>query len=133
MKRPIIVTAMGVLLTLSSVLQVALGILVFVKRDDVDFLEEASVSADHAAVVGVVLIALGLVSLVLAVGLFAGNRIARDLVGLVQVGTIIAGLYGAFTLDEAHRPGAVGSIGGAMVVLYFLFATEKAKAYFARA
>jgi len=133
MKRPIIVTAMGVLLTLSSVLQVALGILVFVKRDDVDFLEEASVSSDHAAAVGFVLIALGLVSLVLAIGLFAGKRIARDLVGLFQLGTIITGLYGAFTLDEAHRPGAVGSVGGAMVILYFLFATEKAKAYFAQA
>ena len=131
MKRPVIVTVMGVLLLLGSLVQLGTGALVIAKHNDADLLSEANISTSHATIIGIVLLVFGLFSFVLAVGLFRGSRGARNLIGLGQLLQIGGGIYAAVKLTGDHRSSAIGSIGGAVVVLYMLFGTEKAKEYFA--
>jgi len=132
MKRPLIITVMGVVLVLSSIIQIGLGILVLDKRGDTAFLEDAKVSEGHAMWVAIALLVLGVIALALAIGLFKGSRVVRNFIGLGQLAQIAGGIYGAATLSGDDRPTAIGSVGGAVVVLYMLFGTEKAKAYFSK-
>ena len=41
-------------------------------------------------------------------------------------------IYAIVALDSARKSSGIGSIVGAVIVLYFLFGTEKAKAFFAK-
>ena len=52
-------------------------------------------------------------------------------VGLLEVGQIVGGIYILVNLDNTHQANGIGQIAGGLIVLYFLFGTEKAKSYFA--
>ena len=73
-----------------------------------------------------------MLTVIFAIGLLKGSRLSRDVLGLMELLQIGAGIYTIVSLDSSHRSSAIGNIVGAVVVLYFLFFTAKAKAFFAK-
>jgi hypothetical protein len=132
MKRPLLVTIIGIVMILVGLLQVGFGILFLSQRNDATALADANVTTNELTSIAISLIVIGAVSVVLAFALLNGSRFARALIGLLEVGQIVGGVYLLFKLDSSHRASAIGQIVGGMIVLYFLFGTEKAKSYFAR-
>ena len=131
MKRPFLVTIISIVMIIVGAFQAIIGITVLLDRNDAEFLVEADITSSQATGFGVALLVIGSLSLLLAFGLLRGSRVARGLIGLVEVAQIASGVYALVQLDSARQASAVGMIIGALVVLYFLFGTDKAKEFFA--
>jgi hypothetical protein len=132
-KRPVFITAMSIVMMLSSAVQVLFGALIVAKHNDPEFLDNVDdLSSSHALAIGIGLLVGSVISLVLAIGLLRGSRAVRNTVGAFEVVQIAAGVYSIATLDSAHRSNAYGVIACAVVILYYLFFTEKSKAFFAQ-
>ena len=132
MKRPVLVTVIGVLAVLTGIVQVGFGSIMLGMRNDAKFLADADVTTKQATAYGAVLIGVGVLTVLFAIGLLKGSRLSRDLIGLMELASIAGGIYAIVALDSARKASGAGSIVGAVIVLYFLFGTEKAKAFFAK-
>lgn len=132
MKRPFLVTLIGVFSIIGGIAQAAFGAVLLGLRDDANFLAEAEIDSNLATTIAIVSIVVGVLAVVFAIGLLKGNRLARLLLGVSQVAQIALAVYTIVELDAERRSAAVGNILSAIVVLYFAFGTEKAKAFFAR-
>jgi hypothetical protein len=133
MKRPAMVTIIGVLLVLAGLAQMALGGVMLAGRNDAKFLADANATSSTVTGIGIGLLLVGALSVLLSIGLFKGSRVSRDFIGVLEAGQVGVAVYTIVALDTAQRSGAVGSIVGALIVLFFLFGTDKAKNYFAKA
>jgi hypothetical protein len=131
MKRPFLVTLIGIVMIVVGVLQVLIGILFISQRNDASVLADANATSSEFTSIAVGLIVFGALSVLLAFALLAGSRIARALIGLLELFQIAGGVWVLLTLDSNHQASAIGQIIGGLIVLYFLFGTEKAKSYFA--
>ena len=132
MKRPFLVTIISIVMIVVGLFQAVIGITVLANRNDTTFLADADVTTSQATTLGTSLLIVGTLAVLLAFGLLRGSRIARAVIGLVEVAQIAAGIYALVEFDATRRASAVGSIIGALIVLYFLFGTDKAKHFFAR-
>jgi hypothetical protein len=132
MKRPVLVSVIGIVMIIVGLLQVGVGILLVSQRNDATVLADANVTTSELTSIAVTLLVIGALSVVLAFALLNGSRIARALIGLLELGQIAGGIYILVKLDSSHQASGIGQIVGGLIVLYFLFGTEKAKAYFAR-
>jgi predicted PurR-regulated permease PerM len=132
MKRPVLVTVIGIVMIVVGLLQVGVGILLVSQRNDATVLADANATTNELTSIAVGLLVVGAISVLLAFGLLNGSRVARGLIGVLEIGQIAAGVYMLVKLDSTYQGSAIGQIIGALIVLYFLFGTEKAKTYFAR-
>lgn len=132
MKRPVLVTVIGIVMIVFGLLQVGVGILLVSQRNDATVLADANATTNELTSIAVGLLVVGAISVLLAFGLLNGSRVARGLIGVLEIGQIAAGVYMLVKLDSTYQGSAIGQIIGALIVLYFLFGTEKAKTYFAR-
>ncbi len=132
MKRPLLVTIIGIIGIIGGIGQTIFGFLLFGLRNKQSFLDDAGIESGHAGIIAIICIIVGIVTVIFSIGLLQGNRIARGLLGISEVAQLAMGVYALATLDSARRPGAIGSIISALIVLYFIFGTDKAKAYFAK-
>ena len=132
MKRPIYVTITAVLSFLVGALQVGMGLFVVSKRHDAKFLADADASSSKLLVLGVALAVIGLITLLMAIGLMRGSRLARGIVGFGLFMQGVAGVYTLITLKGGNRVSAVSMIVGSLVALYMLFGSEKARNFFAK-
>jgi len=130
-QRPFLVTIIGIVMVVVGVLQVALGAVSFVNRHDAKFLADAGKSSDFVSGWGIALIILGALSFILGLALLKGSNFARMLVGIFEVLQIAGGIYLLTGGHSSQKSSAVGTIVGAVIVLYFLFGTQKAKEFFA--
>lgn len=131
MRRPVLVTLISVLLIVTGVFQVWIGVIFWANRNDQDFLQDAGVDSSELTNLGILLVVVGVVSVVLAFSLLRGSRVARAFVALVMLCQIAGGFYTLTALDSGHRAAGLGAIVGAVIVLSFLFGTQKARAFFA--
>ena len=132
MKRPVLVTIIGIVAMLGGVGQVAFGGVLLGLRNDAQFLADANMTTNKVTYIATALVAIGVLTVVFAVGLLKGSRVARDLIGVMEVLGLGAAIYTIAALDTSHRASAIGNIVGTVIVLFFLFGTEKAKAFFAK-
>ena len=132
MKRPVFVTIVGILGIVSGIVQTVFGGGVIALRNDQKLLSEADITSGTAVAIGVACIVVGVLGVLFAIGLLRGSRVARGLLGISQLAQIGVSIYTLAALDASRRPGAIGGIVVALVVLYFLFGTDKAKAFFAK-
>lgn len=133
MRRPVLVTVIGVLAVLGGVAQLGFGAVLLSLRNDATFLADANITTDQVMPMAIASMVIGVLTIVFAIGLLKGSRLSRSLVGLMELLQIGAGVYALATLDSGHRATAIGTIVGAVVVLYFLFGTQKSKDFFAAA
>ena len=132
MRRPFLVTIIGIVMILVGLLQSGAGILLLTQRNDATVLADANATTNELTAIAVTLLVIGAISVLLAFALLNGSRFARGLIGLLEVAQIAAGVYVLVKLDSNHQAAAIGQIAGALIVLYFLFGTDKAKSFFAR-
>ncbi len=130
MKRPFLVTIISIVMIVVGAFQAIIGLTVLIDRNDATFLADSGITSSQATGFGIALLVIGSLSMFLAFGLLNGSRIARALIGLVEAAQIASGIYALVKLDSARQASAVGTIVGALVVLYFLFGTDKAKEFF---
>ena len=131
MKRPIIVTILSVLMFLAGLFQVLISAFALANRNDDQFLTDARVTTSEVTSLGVALLVVGAVSLLVAIGLWQGSKLARAAAALTALGQIATGIYTIVQLDSSERSTGIGMIIGSVVLLYLLFGTEKAKQFFA--
>jgi hypothetical protein len=131
-KRPVLVTVIGIVMIVVGLLQVGVGILFVSQRNDATVLADANATTSELTSIAVGLLVIGALSVLLAFALLNGSRIARALIGVLEIGQIVGGIYILVKLDSSNQASGIGQIVGGLIVLYFLFGTEKAKAYFAR-
>ena len=132
MKRPVFVTIVGILGIVSGIVQTVAGGGVIALRNDQKLLSEADITSGTGLAIGVACIVVGVLGVLFAIGLLRGSRVARGLLGISQLAQIGVSIYTLAALDSSRRPAAIGGIVGSLIVLYFLFGTEKAKAFFAK-
>jgi len=130
-RRPFLVTVISFLIIVAGVFQVLFGVVFFTHRDDQKFLDDAGADSSQVTNVAVVLVIVGLVSVLLALSLLRGSRVARALVTVVMLGQIVGGIYTVTEVEGGARAAGIGAIVGAVIVVSFLFGTPKARAFFA--
>jgi hypothetical protein len=116
---------------LVGLFQGLIGFVTFLDRNDAEFLLDADMTSSQATTFALFLMVFGVVSVVLGGALLGGSKLARTLVGLFQVLQIAGSIWILIAGHNNQRASAVGSIIGGAIVLYFLFGTDKAKAFFA--
>ena len=131
MKRPVLVTIIGIIGIIGGVGQTLFGALLLGLRNDQTFLADAKIESGTATAIAIVCMVVGVLSVVFSLGLLKGSRVARGLLAFSQAGQIGVSIYALATLDASRRPAAIGTIVTGLIVLYFLFGTDKAKAFFA--
>lgn len=132
MKRPVLVTVIGVIALLGGIAQAVFGLVLFGLRNDATFLADAKIESSSVTSLAIGSIVIGALTALLAIGLLRGSRLSRAFLGVIEVAGIAFGAWALIALDSSHRAGAIGSIVGSVIVLYFLFGTAKAKAFFER-
>lgn len=130
MKRPVYITVVGVILILTGIVEAAIGGLVFGARNDAEALAKADITTSHATVLSAILLILGVVSIVLALGLFRGSRAARGVFAFITAGQMAGGIYSAITLSADHRAASIGAVVGSIVSIYLMFGSASSKQFF---
>jgi len=130
-RRPLLVLVAGVVLVVVGVLQLAVGAALLLGRDDVAFQLDAGLSSSTLTSLGLALVVLGAVSVLLAGGVLRGSRLARVAAGVVEVAQVVTGTYTLVALESSHRSSGLWGVVGGVAVLYGLFGTERARAFFA--
>ena len=131
MKRPLLVTVISLLMIVGGIGQFLLGCVAIASRRNATFLKDANVTTSEATTFAIVLLALGVISVFLGLGLMGGSRVVRGLVGIYEVLQLAGGIYTLVTIESSKRGYGLGQISVALIVLYFRFGTDKAKAFFA--
>lgn len=126
-----LVTLISLLMILGGIGQFLLGCIALASRSNATFLKDANLTTAEATTFAVVLLALGATSVFLGLSLMGGSRVVRGLVGIYEVLQLAGGIYTFVTIESSKRGYGIGQIAVALVVLYFLFGTDKAKAFFA--
>ncbi len=85
MKRPVLVTIIGVLAILGGIAQAAFGGVLMTLRNDAQFLADSKMTTDKVTYLAVGCMVVGVLTVLFAVGLLKGNRVSRDLIGLMEV------------------------------------------------
>jgi hypothetical protein len=108
------------------------GGILFGLRNDQTFLADANIKSGAATAVAIACLIVGVLTVVFSLGLLGGNRVARGLLGISELAQAGLGVYGLVALDASKRISCIGAIVSALIVLYFLFGTDKAKAFFSQ-
>jgi hypothetical protein len=132
MKRPLLVTVIGLLAILSGISQAIFGLLFIGLRHDAKLLEDSSLTTGKITFFGIALVVIGVLTVLFAIGLLKGSRLSRDLIGLMELIGIAAAIYAIVALDSSRRTTGITTIISSVIVLYFLFGTKKAQAFFAK-
>ncbi|CAB4876434.1 unannotated protein [freshwater metagenome] len=118
--RPIGVTLVGVIIVISGLLGVLLGVLGLFNLND----------AVGAGIWGVLVsMVIGIIYLLVAKGIFDGNRISRLIVAILTVINLLKGISYLFAGREIIVNGLIDIIV-ALIVLYLLYG-GKARVFFA--
>jgi uncharacterized membrane protein (DUF2068 family) len=131
MKRPLLVTVIGLLAIVSGIAQTVFGLLFIGLRHDATFLAESNLTTGKITYFGIAAAATGVLTILFAIGLLKGSRLCRNLIVLMELIGIGTAIYAIIELDSTRRASAISTIVAAVVVLYFLFGTKKAQAFFA--
>jgi len=129
--RPVLVSIISLVLAVVGALQAVHGFVIFLDRHDTSFLADADISSAHATTLALTMMIGGVIRVALAFALLNGSRLARAVIGVYEVLQIAFAVYSIVALGPDNAFSAYVSIAGAVIVLYFLFATDKAKTYFA--
>ncbi len=133
-KRPGGVTFLGVLVVISGILYVISGIIALIAYAGSGGSGAAIELTDNQRLVvlitGIVILLVGIIELAVARGLFRGSNGARIIVAILNVLTIVSGLFAAFQSGN-QRGTSIGQVIIAIIVLALLY-SPKANEFFSR-
>ncbi len=127
-RRPGGVTFIAILTFLIAFLSLAAGFVFLLASDS--GLASADISAGTATTYGIVEIVFGVITAVVAVGLWTGNSFARLAVTALMVVRILASLWVAFTLNGHGGFLAAALAGGLSVIVLLLLWNYRADEFF---
>jgi hypothetical protein len=133
--RPTGVTLVAVLAIISGVIETIFGLVFLVNADNVlESLVRTGHTTGELQTIGVVTLALGIVTLLLAWGLLRGSNVARIIVGIVAMMRLISAGLGLFLLWGAWSYWWSALFTGivAFLIIYLLFFEEEAVRWFAK-
>jgi hypothetical protein len=131
-RRPILLSIVTVLMIIGGVLAVVGGIITLILRNDRVWVNEVGETLFIRTSIGVAAIISGAISILLAMALRRGSRIARALVAIYEVLHIIAAVYAIIRLDHnTFLASAVVSIAIAVLIIWYLYGSRGARAFFA--
>ena len=133
-KRPGGVTFLGVLVIISGILYVISGLLALIAYAGSGGVGSTTELTNNQRlvilVVGIAVLLFGIIELAVARGLFRGSNGARIIVAIVNVLTIVSGLFAAFQSGN-QRGTSIGQVVIAIIVLALLY-SPKANEFFSR-
>lgn len=130
-QRPVLLSIVTVLMIIGGLLAIGGGIMVIALRNDDRFRFDVNESSNTILGLGIAAIISGLISILLAMGLRRGSRIARALVAIYEVLHIIGAIFAIIRLDHGtYFVGSIVSIVIAVLILYYLYGTQGAREFF---
>lgn len=129
--RPFVVGLVSVLMWIQAATAAIAGVVILVERDDAQARIDTDLSSASLAWVGVWTIVWAVFTALLAYWLWKGSNVVRYLVGFVMVLWIAGGLWALIAFDGHSRTSGLLQALIAVVVLWGLFGTEKARRFFA--
>ncbi len=133
--RPTGVTLVAVLAIISGALEVIFGLVFLVNADNVlESLVRTGHTTGELQTIGVVTLALGIITLLLAWGLLRGSNVARIIIGIVAMMRLISAGLGLILLWGAWSYWWSALFTGlvAFLILYLLFFEEEAARWFSK-
>ena len=132
-KRPGGVTFLGILVVISGILYLISGLLALVAYAGSGSSSGTDLTSNQRTVIlvlGIVILLFGVIVLAVARGLFRGSNVARLIVAVINVLTIVAGLFAAFQSGN-QRGTSLGQVVIAIIILALLY-SPKANEFFSR-
>ncbi|HET8927572.1 MAG TPA: hypothetical protein VFN24_07035 [Microbacterium sp.] len=132
--RPANVTVAGVLLIIFAALQIISGILAMVGGGAVATVGDSATGAVAGAIVitGGILLVVGVLSLIFAIGILRGSNVARWIVTILQLISIGSGIYALVTAGQPLWQGLANLVIPVLILL-LLWVGERTRAFFAKA
>lgn len=128
-KRPRGVTVVAVIVLLQGLFFVAIGaLLALADTAEVDF-DTVEFTAEAVRILGVILLVVGLVEVVLAVGLLRGNEFTRSLFGLLASIEAAVSIYALVALRNVQFEGVV-ALAISVLVLWLLYGSDPTREFF---
>ncbi len=129
-KRPGVVTFIGVIMLLQATFTIIGGIVVLALNTQDRIIEQTSLTSSELVVSGVVSLIMGALILLVAFMLLGGSRLARLLVAIVQIVHVAVAAWSMFTHhSSAFLFSGLLSVAIAVFVLWALY-NEKSDEYF---
>ena len=129
--RPAAITAVAVLVGLQALLLVGFGAYLIAGDGDREIARMIEVSRGDVGVVGAVLVALGAIPALIAVGLFHGRDLARSLLAVVITLQLAPSVYALVAVQDT-RVGSLVTVVLAVSVLWLLYGAPASEEYFSR-
>ncbi len=130
-RRPVLLSIVTILMIIGGLIAIAGGVAVIALRNDERFRADVTESPNTILGIGIAAIISGLISILLAMGLRRGSRIARGLVAIYEVLHIIAAIFAIIRLDHGtYFVGSIVSIVIALLILYYLYGTQTSREFF---
>lgn len=128
--RGFLLTLIGVIGIIQGVFAVLGGIGLIAERNDADLQGNVDVSSTALGWTGAYLIALGVITLLVAGGILSGSNVARMVLAVVELFHIGGGIVVLFAHSGAERWDGLAAVIVAFIVLWILF-RARSEAFFA--
>jgi O-antigen/teichoic acid export membrane protein len=130
-RPPVLLSIITILMIIAGILAIVGGIAVIALRNNDDFVREVNESSGTITSIGIGAIISGLISVLLAMALRRGSRIARALVLIYEVLHIICAIFAIIRLDHGtYLSASIVSILLAVIIIWYLYGTRGAREFF---
>ena len=130
-RPPVLLSIITILMIIAGILAIVGGIAVIALRNNDDFVREVNESSGTITSIGIGAIISGLISVVLAMALRRGSRVARAIVLIYEVLHIIGAIVAIIRLDHStYLSASIVSILLAVVIIWYLDGTRGAREFF---
>jgi hypothetical protein len=132
-KRPGVITLLGFLLLVGAAFGGVAGVVTIAYQNNDSVLEATGATSSELLIAGILALVVAAIQALIGLGILSGSRVARGIVGFVQVLTVMAAAYLMFT----HHTGAflyqgLITVAVSLFVLWALF-NDRADEYYAAA
>ena len=131
-QRPLGVTVVGILAIVQGILTLLAGLALAIEHNDHDLILEVGRSSRNILSLGIGALIVGAITLLLGFALLGGSNFARWFIGVVEIFHLAGGIYVLFAYDGTDRWNGVASIVIAALILFWLFGSDRAEAFFHR-
>jgi hypothetical protein len=131
-QRPLGVTIVVVLMWIQAFFSVVFGVVFLLARNERELIAQVDWSSGTIVAAGIVMIVVGVITALLAMALANGSNLVRLFVGFLTLLHFAGALYRLFAFEGTARIDAIVSAAISLAILYMLFGSRDANAFFSR-
>lgn len=128
-RLPVGVMLLAALGILQGLALLAIGVLVVITRSEPDMLDAAETTAGVLLAVGIVVVALGLISVVLGIALARGSRIVQTFYAALATFQVASSTY-TIVAVPGGRAAAIPPLCTGLLILWLLYGSERTQEFF---